>query len=204
MLAHFLIFKVFDYYKSLGVLEVTMTSLPDSQPNHPVLTNLWMYKHNDPHLQLWRNEPISVNDCILRNIHRFQYIANIDNDEMIIPEKYNDWNEMLEGLGNETAGIKVKQNREGHLIVTPFQSLGAFCFFNAYFLDDMLEKPFEHIPEKLHMMQHVYRSQYSQHAKCLFNTETILTVQQHLIQDCIVSGQCWVSYPDKSVGENEN
>ena len=35
------------------------------------------------------------------------------------------------------------------------------------------------------MMQHVYRGQYSQHAKCLFNTETILTVQKHLIQDCI-------------------
>ena len=123
MLAHFLICQVFDYYKSLGVLEVTMTSLPDSQPNHPVLTNLWMYKHNDPHLQLWRDEPISVNDCILRNMNQFQYIANIDNDEMIIPEKYNDWNEMLEGLGNETAGIKVKQNREGHIIVTLFSLL---------------------------------------------------------------------------------
>ena len=93
-----MIYKVFDYYKSLGVLEVTMTSLPDSQPNHPVLTNLWMYKHNDPHLQLWRDEPIFVNDCLLRKIHKFQYIANIDNDEMIIAEESRDWNEMLEGL----------------------------------------------------------------------------------------------------------
>ena len=96
-----------------------MTSLPDSQPNHPVLTNLWMYKHNDPHLQLWRDEPISVNDCILRNIHKFQYIANIDNDEMIIPEKYKDWNEMLEGLGNET-DTKVKQNKRGLSNFNPF------------------------------------------------------------------------------------
>ena len=107
MLQHSLIYKVFDYYKSLGVLEVTMTSLPDSQPNHPVLTNLWMYKHNDPHLQLWRDEPISVNDCILRNMNQFQYIANIDNDEMIIPEEYRDWKEMVEGLGNDTADIEV-------------------------------------------------------------------------------------------------
>ena len=99
---------MFDYYKSLGVLEVSMTSLPDSQPNHPVLTNLWMYKHNDPHLQLWRDEPISVNDCILRNMNQFQYIANIDNDEMIIPEEHSDWIDLLEGLGNDTADIKVK------------------------------------------------------------------------------------------------
>ena len=107
MLQRSLIYKVFDYYKSLGVLEVTMTSLPDSQPNHPVLTNLWMYKHDDPHLQLWRDEPISVNDCILRNMNQFQYIANIDNDEMIIPEEYRDWKEMVEGLGNDTADIEV-------------------------------------------------------------------------------------------------
>ena len=70
-----------------------------------------MYKHNDPHLQLWRDEPIFVNDCLLRKIHKFQYIANIDNDEMIIAEESRDWNEMLEGLGNDTADVKVKQNK---------------------------------------------------------------------------------------------
>ena len=104
---HANIMKVFDYYKSLGVLEVTMTTLPDSQPNHPVLTNLWMYEHNDPDLQLWRDEAYSVNDCLLRNINKFQYIANFDPDEMIIPEKYKDWHEMLEGFENDTEDIKV-------------------------------------------------------------------------------------------------
>ena len=99
--------KVFDYYKSLGVLEVTMTTLPDSQPNHPVLTNLWMYEHNDPDLQLWRDEAYSVNDCLLRNINKFKYIANFDPDEMIIPEEYKDWVEMLEGFENDTEDIKV-------------------------------------------------------------------------------------------------
>ena len=100
-----------------------MTSLPDSQPNHPVLTNLWMYKHNDPHLQLWRDEPISVNDCILRNMNQFQYIANIDNDEMIIPEEYRDWNEMLEGLGNDTGDLEVKQNKS--------KRISSFRFFSV-------------------------------------------------------------------------
>ena len=65
----------------------------------------------------------------------------------------------------------------------------------------MLETTFKDIPENLHMMQHVYRSQYSQHAKCIFNTETILTVQQHFIQDCIGSGQCGVDYVHGGVGQ---
>ena len=65
----------------------------------------------------------------------------------------------------------------------------------------MLETTFKNIPENLHMMQHVYRSQYSQHAKCLFNTETILTVQQHFIQSCIVSGYCGVDYVHGGVGQ---
>ena len=65
----------------------------------------------------------------------------------------------------------------------------------------MLETPFKNIPENLHMMQHVYRSQYDQHTKCLFNTDTILSVQQHFIQSCIVSGQCGFDYVHGGVGQ---
>ena len=65
----------------------------------------------------------------------------------------------------------------------------------------MLETTFAHIPEHLHMMQHVYRSQYSQHIKCLYNTETILTVQQHFMQSCIVSGQCGFDVIHGGVGQ---
>ena len=103
--------KVFEYYKTVGILEVTITTRPDTQPNHPILTNLWMYKHSDPHLQLWRDEPVSVNDCILRNINQYKYIANIDNDEIIMPQKYSGWNEMLDHLGNETADMNVNLDK---------------------------------------------------------------------------------------------
>ena len=165
-----------------------------------------MYKHSDPHLQLWRDEPVSVNDCILRNINQYKYIANIDNDEIIMPQEYSGWNEMLDHLGNETADMKVRLDKGFSFILTLvhkcfLQSLGAFCFFNAYFLEDMLETPFEDIPQDLYMMQHVYRSSYSEHAKCLFNTETVLTVQQHFIQQsCIVSGTCGFEYVHGSIG----
>ena len=96
--------QVFDYYESLGVLEVTLTSLPDTQPNDPVLTNMLMYQARDPHVQLWRNEPISVNDCFLKNMNMYRYIVNIDNDEVIVPDNKTGatWVEMMEVVENIT------------------------------------------------------------------------------------------------------
>ena len=100
---------MFDYYESLGVLEVTLTSLPDTQPNDPVLTNMFMYKAGNPNepppnLQLWRNEPISVNDCFLKNMNMYSYIVNIDTDEVIVPTNKTGptWVEMMEVLENVT------------------------------------------------------------------------------------------------------
>ena len=73
---------MFDYYESLGVLEVSRTTLPATQPNDPVLTNMFMYQSPNPHKHLWGNERLSVNDCFLRNMQKYKYIANIDNDEV--------------------------------------------------------------------------------------------------------------------------
>ena len=95
---------MFDYYESLGVLEVTLTSLPDTQPNDPVLTNMLMYQARDPHVQIWRDETISVNDCFLKNMNKYRYIVNIDNDEVIVPDNNTGatWVEMMEVVENIT------------------------------------------------------------------------------------------------------
>ena len=106
---------MFDYYESLGVLEVTLTTLPDTQPNDPVLTNMFMYQAGDPHVQLWRNEPISVNDCFLKNMNMYRYIVNIDTDEVIVPsnEAGPTWVEMMESLEKVT-----KNQARGKIITT--------------------------------------------------------------------------------------
>ena len=38
---------------------------------------------------------LSVNDCFLRNMQKYKYIANIDIDEIIIPTKMTSWLEMM-------------------------------------------------------------------------------------------------------------
>ena len=94
--------QVFNYYISLGVLEVTMITLAGGQPNDQDLTNLYMYKHGHPHLQHWRNEALPVNDCFFRNMDEYKYIVNIDNDEMILSLNHTNWITMMEDLEKET------------------------------------------------------------------------------------------------------
>ena len=115
---------MFDYYESLGVLEVTLTTLPDTQPNDPVLTNMFMYQNGNPHVQLWRNEPISVNDCFLKNMNMYRYIVNIDTDEVIVPshEAGPTWVEMMETLEKVTKNQARRKNhhhgfKEGRYII---------------------------------------------------------------------------------------
>ena len=94
--------QVFDYYESLGVLEVTKTTLPDTQPNDPVLSNIFVMENK--HAQTWRTEQISVNDCFLKNMNIYKYIVNIDIDEVIVPTNKTGptWVEMMEVLENVT------------------------------------------------------------------------------------------------------
>ena len=79
-----------------------MTSLAGGQPNDQDLTNMFMYKKGHPHLQHWRNEALSVNDCFFRNMYEYKYIVNIDNDEMILPRDHANWTDMMEDLEKET------------------------------------------------------------------------------------------------------
>ena len=79
-----------------------MISLAGGQPNDPELTNMFMYKHSQPHHQHWRNEALSVNDCFFRNMDEYKYIVNIDNDEMILSLNHTNWVNMMEDLQEET------------------------------------------------------------------------------------------------------
>ena len=80
-------------------------------------------------------------------------------------------------------------------------------FRNVYFMDEMLEinKPdhFQDIPDYLHMMQHVYRSQNytkpGQYVKCFHNPERALILHNHFPLACL-GGVC-TSYPvDMTLG----
>ena len=77
---------------------MTKITLAGTQPNDPVLTNMFMFQrkmHKNTYNHLSGNERLSVNDCFLRNMQKYKYIANIDNDEVIVPQNVSTWSEMM-------------------------------------------------------------------------------------------------------------
>ena len=82
---------------------MTRITLAGTQPNDPVLTNMFLYQknmHKNTYNHLYGNERLSVNDCFLRNMQKYKYIANIDNDEVIVPQYVSTWSKMMQQVKN--------------------------------------------------------------------------------------------------------
>ena len=45
--------------------------------------------------KFWPQELIELNDCLYANIYRHDYIAVIDIDEVIMPQKVNNWHQLI-------------------------------------------------------------------------------------------------------------
>eukprot|EP00092_Neocalanus_flemingeri_P040314 GFUD01043909.1.p1 GENE.GFUD01043909.1~~GFUD01043909.1.p1 ORF type:complete len:570 (+),score=158.65 GFUD01043909.1:188-1897(+) len=177
--------KVLDYYTSKGLVDVTPISLPGYQPNLPVLQHMYLKSKLNNKRQ---NELIPYNDCLYRNMYRYEYIALLDIDEVIMPIKHNNWADMMEEAVKSS--LKVKN-----------ETRASWNFRNVYFMDEMLDihepEHFKDIPPYLHMMQHVYRSanytKPGQYVKCFHNPEKALILHNHFPLGCL-GGVC-TSYP---------
>eukprot|EP00095_Tigriopus_kingsejongensis_P007169 snap_masked-scaffold211_size255937-processed-gene-1.13 protein:Tk07169 transcript:snap_masked-scaffold211_size255937-processed-gene-1.13-mRNA-1 annotation:"PREDICTED: uncharacterized protein LOC103506484" len=178
--------KVLEHYVKEGKVDLTPISLPGYQPNMQILQHLYLKSKLNNKRQ---NELIPYNDCLYRNIYRYEYVALLDIDEVILPLKHRDWSGMMEAV--QAASLKVKN-----------ESRASFNFRNVYFMDEMLNahRPqglYKDIPPYLHMMQHVYRSanytKPGQYVKCFHNTEKVLILHNHFPLGCL-GGVC-TSYP---------
>jgi len=177
--------KVLDYYSKKGLVDVTPISLPGYQPNLPVLQHMYLKSKLNNKRQ---NELIPYNDCLYRNLYRYEYIALLDIDEVITPIKHNNWADMMEEVIQTS--LKVKN-----------ETRASWNFRNVYFMDEMLDahehNHFKDIPEYLHIMQHVYRSanytKPGQYVKCFHNPAKALILHNHFPLGCL-GGVC-TSYP---------
>ena len=114
---------------------------------------------------------------------RFEYIAVVDSDEVIMPTKHDNWADMMTQALNQSTE-KNSQERS------------CWYFRHVYFLDDMLDVDgqgyFPDIPEHMHMMQHVYRSElYNKKGdfiKAFHNPERSLTLHNHFPTACLPNG----------------
>ncbi|KAK9497191.1 hypothetical protein O3M35_004556 [Rhynocoris fuscipes] len=128
-----------------------------------------------------QNELIPYNDCLYRNMYKYEYLVLLDIDEIIMPLKVGNWRELMDIVLKKALGIKN-------------ETRASYNVRNVYFLDDLSHKHgwFENIPRYHHMLQHVYRSKNftkpNQYVKCFHNPERVVTLHNHFPLACLGSG----------------
>ena len=98
--------KVLDHYSAQGLVEVTPISLPGHQPNLPILQHMYLQS------KLWNkrhNELIPYNDCLYRNMYRYEYIALLDIDEVIVPLQHTSWGDMMKEAVQSSLKAEMKR-----------------------------------------------------------------------------------------------
>ena len=125
---------------------------------------------------------------------RYEYIAVVDIDEVIMPLQHNNWNDLIREIKNKTPGAS--------------DNISTLVFRHALFLykekeevgDVVME---EDIPEWLHMMNHVYRSvRYLPrgfNVKSFHSTERTKIIQNHYALSCL--GPCKRHHVDISLAQ---
>lgn len=172
--------KVLDYYEAEGKIHVTPLTLPGGQPNVPGFQHLYLSKKTNHKRQ---NELIPYNDCLYKNMYRYEFIALLDIDEVIMPK--NDdmtWHDLMRRVLPK--GLKIKN-----------ETYPSYNVRNVYFFDSWNH---EHgwkrdIPKYMHMLQHVVRAtnytKPNQYVKCFHNPERVLTLHNHFPLACL-GGTC--------------
>ncbi|KAM7350268.1 uncharacterized protein ACRADG_008883 [Cochliomyia hominivorax] len=160
--------KVLEYYENTGYLEYRPMSLSTS------VSNLQDYRHLEMEKNGWSyilHEVIPYNDCLYRNMYRYNYVAVVDTDEVLMP------------LGNITNWRDLMDF--GETITTDnCQNFASYCFRCIYF-PRYPEKPrfSQQIPEYFYMLQHVERVR--EHirpdwaTKCLHSTDYVIATHNH-------------------------
>lgn len=170
--------KVLDHYVKEGKVEVTPITLPGGQPNIPGFQHLYLTKKVNHKRQ---NELIPYNDCLYKNMYRYEYIVLLDIDEVIMPKKVSNWRQLMDTVLKKALSEKN-------------ETRASYNVRNVYFLDDFIHSHgwFDSVPSYMHMLQHVYRSKNftkpNQYIKCFHNPERALTLHNHFPLACLSQG----------------
>ncbi|XP_043216253.1 uncharacterized protein LOC122378809 [Amphibalanus amphitrite] len=170
--------KVLRYYQRQGLVEVTPLTLAGEQPNLSPLQRLYLSKMITNRRQ---SELVPYNDCFYRNLYRYEYVALLDTDEVIMPTAFNSWSELM-------ASVVPRADHQAHLRGREIASYNAR---NVYFFD---VQGHEHtwqpdIPRYMHMLQHVQRSRNytkpGQYIKCFHRTDRVVALHNHFPLACL-------------------
>ncbi|XP_037931763.1 uncharacterized protein LOC119666553 [Teleopsis dalmanni] len=175
--------KVMDYYKETGFLKVYPHSYARGEPVFPNFQRFIMQKD---YLNMVLNEMFPYNDCFYRNLYKYDYLAGIDTDEVIMP------------LGNWTSWYDIVEYVQKYESPN-CETFADICFRNTYY--PLVQSTFStDIPKYFHMLQHVKR--VKEHmpvgwaTKCLHSTNYALTLHNHYSMDWLGCGGLEINITD--------
>merc|ERR1739844_78754 len=132
-----------------------------------------------------------------RNIYRYDYIAVVDSDEVIMPRQHKNWNDMIREIKRKTSLAS--------------ENISTLVFIHALFLDEekneeedaAVKLAEEDIPELLHIINHLNRSvRYLPRrwtVKSFHSTERTKVVHNHYALSCL--GPCKPHHVDISLAQ---
>ncbi|XP_059473487.1 uncharacterized protein LOC132195484 [Neocloeon triangulifer] len=177
---------VLKYYEKLNnskfEVDVEHTTLPGEFSNVPSLMEEYLWKRLP--IQLFQ-EMIQYDDCFYKNFHQFKFISLLDIDEVILPKTVSTWQQLMYG---KVIPMAKKQRNI---------TWSSFVATNVHFMDDAAElnEWFPHIPQYMHMLQHVRRNKeyigMGGGIKCIHDTELILSLHNHYPRACIGDKTFW-------------
>lgn len=163
--------SVLNYYLKTEKMEVYPVSLPANFPNDPLLRHMFLKnRHTIKIIQ----ELIPYNDCFYRNMHLYKYILLLDIDEVFVPnDKNRNYHDMMSNFNDTFSTLYVR---------------------NKIFVRNTNDKKFnQNLPQHLDFMQTItvasdYERPYVVNVKSFFNTDEVLTLNNHMPYECI--GKC--------------
>ena len=136
-----------------------------------------------PHYEKNRNgnkigSPISLNDCMYRNMYKYKWVVVIDFDEIIIPKKDNNYADMLKTIDKD----------EKLMYPSP-----SYTFRNTYFWTSC--PPQNSVPEHSIMLRYTVREKPS---NFLYASKSIIDPRQCI---SVFNHYCYIRFPMK--GKNQ-
>ncbi|CAL4168440.1 unnamed protein product, partial [Meganyctiphanes norvegica] len=164
--------KVLNYYRNRGLVHVTPLTLAGNVPNIPKLQHDFLESKANQLL----HEKIPFHDCFYMNMNRYNYIAVLDIDEIILPVNAKSWRELIKDI----------TKRKNNGLYTNF------LFRRNIVLDEMRQTHgYDYsLPSYMYMLQNIYRSKVSErNPKTIFNTVNTVVFSTHEPRICL-GGRC--------------
>ncbi len=78
--------------KYQGFVDWKPLTLPNIQPN---FRHLFQWYFDQIGGKFWPQELAELNDCLYRNLYKYEYLGVFDIDEIIVPKNAYNWSQMI-------------------------------------------------------------------------------------------------------------